>query len=119
MIDELNTAFDALTKGPVWMVLACAAVALSQVLRWVPSFPNKFIPLAVVALPTAGFPLMGDITVFPPTQRNPHLVMILMGFVLGFISWALHAALLALLFKKLQGLLPEGWLPEDVNKTPK
>lgn len=113
MLDQLNTAFDALTNGPIWIILVVAAVALSQVLRWAPRFPNRAIPLTVVALPTVGYPLLGNVHAFPTTQRNPLLFMGLIGMILGAVSWAFHAMLLTILFKKLQSILPEGWVPKD------
>jgi hypothetical protein len=114
MLDQLNTAFEALTNGPIWIVLVVAAVALSQVLRWACWFPNKAIPWTVVALPTVGYPLLGNVHAFPTTQRNPLVFMTLIGMILGAVSWGFHAILLTILFKKLQALLPEGWLPKDV-----
>lgn len=58
------------------------------------AFPNRFIPICVIALGAVLNFVLGDFGAVAPEQRNPGVILGLQGVLLGFAAWSLHALLL-------------------------
>lgn len=96
-------------KGP--KLLAVFLIVLGYGLKFIPKFPNQFIPVIVLLSGTALAPFMlawpqpGEID---PALRYPEVAAwaqtLLAGFLVGGLSWLLHAKLLRkVIDEKLNG----------------
>ena len=88
---ELN---DKLMGAPSGVLVAFFAIALGYLLKTIPKFDNRFIPIVVVLSCTIGFMLIApvcppDIKVLAWRGRN-----FLIGFIIGFAAWTFHAQIL-------------------------
>lgn len=84
---------DELAGAPSGVLLALFAIALGYILKTIPAFNNKYIPLVVVAVCTFGFMLIapepGEIKWRIWIVRN-----FIIGFIIGFVAWTFHAQIL-------------------------
>ncbi len=83
-----------LMGAPSGVLVAIFAIALGYLLKTLPKFDNRYIPIVVVLSCTIGFMLVAPVC--PPDikagvwrGRN-----FLIGFIIGFAAWTLHAQLL-------------------------
>lgn len=117
MIKQATDLFDAVTAGPLWIIIAAVAICLSLFLTWVKWFPNQAVAPAVVIVSTLLYGLLGDPSVYGPKQRYPTLMLMLTGFILGTAAWVSHVAVLAAARRKLAAIIP-GFGGDTENNQP-
>lgn len=83
-----------LTLGPE-MLTCLAMIALGYLLRVVPSFPNKWIPMVCILGAPILYPLLISDGQIAPTVKNPIVLKVLIGFLLGVLSWFGHDKVLS------------------------
>jgi len=109
--------WNALANNPAcWVILAGLNVA-GLVLQKTPLFPNRFNWLIPWLLYVAGVVLtvlLVPVTVFPPTQARPHVLLGIMGLLFGAATYFGHDWLLQWLLSKLGNNLP-GNKPSEGN----
>jgi hypothetical protein len=116
-MDTINDLLAQIQKAPVSLLVIVALNLLGLVLKMVPRFPNGWIPLCLLILGAAAMVKVGDIGSVGPTVRFPEVVLAIIGMIYGFVAWLLHATVL----KRLEKLLPAGWIelpPELTNGQP-
>ena len=106
MIKTATELFDAVTAGPLWVIIAATAICLSLFLTWLKAFPNQAVAPTVVLVSTLLYGLLGDPKVYGPNQRYPVLMLMLTGFILGTAAWVSHVAVLSAARRKLAALIP-------------
>lgn len=106
-------AWSQLTHSPVWLVIAVMSLAWGLFLKWLKLFPNRWIPVAVLAFTTFFYAILADksqVSVPPSTtgwvlKAYPWIICSFYGFLLGFVVWAGHSWI----FKRLEKFLPDGF----------
>lgn len=93
ILQSLQTALEYLWNAPAWMLLLIVLNLLGVFLQWLPTFPNKLIPVVLVVV---GVVLL-ELTVDPATIKNPNprVVIGMVGSILAAIAYGLHFALIA------------------------
>ena len=85
---------DQLYGAPSGVLLMFFAIALGYLLKTIPGFNNKWIPLVVVVVGTAGFMLAAPSRPADMALRIYLVRNFLIGFVIGFAAWTFHAQVL-------------------------
>lgn len=93
-MEQLNTMWTALIGAPAWFIIVIVLNLIGVWLRWVDWFRNKFIVLILIPPSIVLSLLLVPVTVFPPTQPHPHLLLGLVGFLLGAFAWGLQNTLI-------------------------
>ena len=93
-MDEILKWNEQLIGAPSGVLLAGFAIALGYVLKTIPAFNNKFIPLIVVCFCTVGFMLIAPARPADMALRIWLARNFIIGFIIGFAAWTLHAQLL-------------------------
>jgi len=99
-----------ITLGPELLVVLVVWVA-GYILRLIKIFPNKWIPVCLIIVGTALYPLTTNPGQMSFEVRNPLVRQCLIGLVLGFTAWLVHGKLLKPLEAKipwLKGILTTG-----------
>lgn len=118
MIKQATALFDAVTAGPLWIIIAAVAICLSLFLTWLRWFPNQAVAPTIVVVSTLLYGLLGDPKVYGPNQRYPVLMLMLTGFILGTAAWVSHVAVLAAARRKLAAILPGFGNGDSENNQP-
>ena len=118
MIKQATDLFDAITAGPLWLMVAAVAFCLSFFLTWLRAFPNAAVAPTVVLVSTLLYGLFGDPKVYGAQQRYPTGMLICTGFILGTAVWGGHRIMLVILKRKIEALFP-GFMLDDRNNQPK
>lgn len=125
VFETLKDIIIQLTKlGPEGLTLVGCWI-FGYIIRKIPQINNKFIPLICPFLGMVIYPLLANTESVSGDVKNPIIGLFIIGFALGFISWAVHKALLKGLEEKFPSL--KKWLngeentefvkKEDVTKT--
>lgn len=101
-IGTVTGAVQQMQQWPVAVLLVAALVVFGSVLKSMEVFPNRFIPVAVLALGGLLNAFLGDPGTIPPTQRYPMAVLAVQGTLLGAFAWILHHFLL----RRLEKFIP-------------
>jgi hypothetical protein len=89
-MDFLSDLFSQLTALGPEMLVALIVIVLGYVLRWIPQFPNRLIPIACIFLGGILYPLLGPVPKPDAAIRHPMIRLVLVGILIGFISWVSH-----------------------------
>lgn len=87
------------------VILPVSIVAI--VLEMLSCVPNRLILPCCLTLGMLLFPGLVHRETVPPSFPNPLLVLILNGFILGFMAWAVHATLIRWLLSKIPTTQPQ------------
>lgn len=87
-------AIEQMQRAPVSLLLIGVLIVVGAALKAMEYFPNRLIPVVVIALGGLGNGYLGDPGQVSNTQRHPVAVLVLQGILLGFAAWALHHFLL-------------------------
>lgn len=93
-MESLIKINDQLAGAPSGVLLVFFAIALGYLLKAIAAFPNKYIPLVVVAFCTIGFMVIAPAR---PTDMALRIYLgrnFLIGFIIGFVAWTFHAQIL-------------------------
>lgn len=93
-MNELLKLNDELYGAPSGVLLVIFAIALGYLLKTVPMFNPKLIPLVVVAICTVGFMLIAPARPADMAFRIYIGRNFIIGFVIGFAAWTFHAQIL-------------------------
>lgn len=85
---------DQLMGAPSGILIGIFAIALGYVLKTIPSFNNKYIPLVVVLGCTVGFMFIAPPNVSNLDSRIYWGRNLFFGFIIGFGAWTFHAQIL-------------------------
>jgi len=93
-IIQLN---DQLMQAPVGILVALLSIALGYILKSAAFFPNNRIPLVIIAISMAAFPLLQACAY--AEKGSQHILLhvpqnIVIGIIIGFASWTFHAQIL-------------------------
>lgn len=91
LLNLLSDSLGYLWTAPAWLLLLIVINLVGVYLQWVKWFPNQLIPVVLVVLSIVPLEFLVD----PKTIVNPspHLVIGLVGFIIGVIAYALHFSL--------------------------
>jgi flagellar biosynthesis protein FliR len=90
-IIEINAQ---LYGAPSGVLVAAFAIALGYLLKTLPFFNNKYIPLFVVVFCTVAFMLIAPAKAADTSARVWLVRNFIIGFIIGFAAWMFHAQLL-------------------------
>lgn len=105
---SVGGSINDLYGAPIWVLIVLGTIVFGYILRIAEWFPNKKIPLVVVP-----FAIIINLVMMWPfhDKKMAHIDMgawitrqIIVGMILGFVSWVLHKTLL----KNLENRIP--WL---------
>lgn len=85
---------DQLAGAPSGVLLVIFAISLGYLLKTIAAFPNRYIPLVVVAFCTIGFLIIAPAR---PADMELRIYLgrnFLIGFIIGFLAWTFHAQIL-------------------------
>lgn len=102
LTDTIGAVFQQMQQWPAAVLLCIVLLILGTVWKSIPTLDNKYIPIFILAAGGVLNYFIGDMGSVRETQRNPNLILVLWGIVVGFVAWAFHATVL----KRL-----EKWLP--------
>lgn len=114
IIGIVTNAVQQMQQWPAALLIIAVLIVTGGALKMMEFFPNRFIPMAVLALGCALNVMLGDYGSVSPAQRNPGLVLGLQGLLLGFAAWSLHALLLRRVEKYIPFLAGK---TVEINKT--
>jgi hypothetical protein len=99
LLDTLSNFLNGLYGIPATALVALTCIVWGYVLRFVKSFPNNGIPLAVILWGAILLPVIAD-----GNSKLPFRVWlvknILVGLVTGFVAWIIHKQALSRLEDK-------------------
>ena len=94
-----SALFQQILGSPASALILIPVSIFAFVLEVWPLFPSKLVlPMCLVA-GSCLFPGLVAQTTVPPAYPNPLLVLILNGFVLGFIAWVVHKVVVRRIIK--------------------
>lgn len=93
-MNELIKLNDQLWGAPAGVLVAIFAIALGYLLKTLPFFNNRYIPLAVVIICTAGFMLCSPTKDAATAMRIYLTRNFIIGFIIGVAAWMFHAQIL-------------------------
>ena len=103
-----GTAEYLMSAGPA-VVTVVACIGLGYILKALP-FPNKYIPPVVWLTGGVLFPILAPAGSAPSTVRNPTLLFVIVGMVMGFAAWVIHRVV-------LRKFLDDKWFRPDGDTT--
>ena len=110
-MDFIGDLFSQLTALGPEMLVALIVIVLGYVLRWIPQFPNRLIPIACIVLGAVLYPLLAPLPKPDAGLRHPMTRLALIGVLIGFLAWVGHNKFLKPLEDKLPFL--KGFLSSD------
>lgn len=93
-MDWFNEILTKLTSVGPELLLGLCTVGLCYVLKLVPVYPDRWIPPVAIFKPAVLYPLLSG-----PADKATLVRCILIGFLIGTISWRLHKRVEKLLFQ--------------------
>lgn len=99
--------WEQVTKSPAWLVIAGVLNVIVFLWRWAHFCNNRFIPWVCVLGGMLLYFFFGPMETIPKTQRHPEAFMLLLGVLLGFLSWAMNGGLTKLIRTKVPDFLQE------------
>lgn len=121
IFDTLKDIIAQITKlGPEGLTIA-ACWMFGYIIRKIPAIDNKIIPILCPLLGMLIYPLLANPEAVSKDVRNPVVATLVIGFILGFLSWTIHKALFKGLEKKFPAISKwfDGYPEEEkVDKSP-
>lgn len=96
-MDFLNlmlAPLEQLMHAPGCALIILPVSIVAAVWEMMQQTPSKYIPVVCMGLGMALYPLLTPISTVPPAFPNPIVVLILNGFILGFVAWVVHKFLI-------------------------
>lgn len=105
-LQKITDALQSLEGAPAISMVLIACLAFGYLLKVIPSFPNKAIPMAAILFGALLYPIIADANNEIPLRvwlvRNT-----LIGLVIGVVAWTTHRLILSKLEEKF-GLFTKG-----------
>ena len=115
-MDTIIDLNDKLMGAPAGVLVIFLAIALGYLLKGIRVFDNRFIPLAVVIASTIFFMLLSPTRDVVTPLRIWLTRNFIIGFILGFVAWALHKLVLQHIEDKIPGL--NQWIDQEDKGGP-
>ena len=88
-----DAAYQWVTTAPIELVGVLVIIILGYALKMAPGFPRRFIPIALLGI-SVGFYAFGlSPSRAPSTATNPQIFMGMMGVIVWFAAWMIHATI--------------------------
>ena len=103
IINDITQIGGGILHAPAWLTLVAALNILGVFLQATPVCPerfNKYIGVLLAVLGIIFTPLIVPISIFPPEQPHPKILMMIIGFIFGMIAWFFHGLVLQWVIKK-------------------
>lgn len=100
--DTITAVFQQMYQWPVAVLLCVCLNIIGVWLKWLPKFPNRFIPPTLIVLGALINCLAGETGLVAPGQRNPQLILAMWGICIAFVAVLFHATVL----KRLEPFWP-------------
>lgn len=111
MIKDFTDAMGSLYGAPGYVIVFLSTIVFGYVLRAIKRFPNAGIPVAVVLWGAVCNIMLADVYSPPASLRLWLTKNLLIGFIIGFVSWSFHKVFL----KRFEEKLP--WLKGAFEST--
>lgn len=105
ILELLTDTWNQIGKLPIAFAIAAASMFVGLILKRAKFFPNRFIPLWVVASCAIAYTLLGDAKKIETSQEHPRAVLAIYGIILGFLTWLSHKWVLW----RIEKFLPKGF----------
>jgi hypothetical protein len=115
-MDTIIKLNDQLMGAPAGVLVIFLSIALGYLLKGIRVFENRFIPLAVVIASTVLFMLLSPTRAVDTPLRIWLTRNFIIGFILGFVAWALHKLVLQHIEDNIPGL--NQWIAQDDKGGP-
>lgn len=90
----VTSLIEQIHTWPVSVVLFATLIILGSALQKAEFFPDRTIPLVMLACGVLLNILIGDPSQVSPSQRYPAVIFGMWGFMIGFMSWMAHMTIL-------------------------
>lgn len=112
-MDHLFTAlFQQILGNPASILIIVPVSIAAFVLEVWPMFPSRLVLPSCLVLGSCLFPALVSKSTVGASYPNPLLVLILNGFILGFVAWVVHTTIVKRIVNHFGG-----W-PDDKNHVP-
>ena len=105
LTDGIETAGSLVNQMQSWpsaVLLGVFLIIVGGTLKVLKIYPNKFIPVTLMAVGALGYWLTGDPGKVPPEQRFPDVILVMRGVVVAFGACLVHA----LILKRIEKYIP-------------
>ena len=93
-MDYIIKLNDQLYGAPIGVLIGFFAIVLGYLLKTIPNFDNRYIPIVVVLSSTIGFMLISPECPPEIKHRIWQVRNFIIGFIIGFAAWTFHAQIL-------------------------
>jgi hypothetical protein len=93
-MNELIKFNEQLLGLPSGALVGIFAIGIGYLLKTLPWFNNRYIPIFVVTLCTVGFMVVAPVRPVDLCARIYWGRTVLIGFAIGFLAWTFHAQIL-------------------------
>lgn len=114
IVNTVTSVWDRILAAPLHLLIVLLLNVLGWLLKKYTPLPNRWIPLTLIGLSTALYPLLINPGTVSPTVRFPLVVVIIHGFLLGALAWVVHRFVL----KKFGSWLSENLGDPDAPTPP-
>jgi hypothetical protein len=98
--DLFKALFDQVIANPASILIIFPVGILAFVLEVWPMFPSKLVLPVCLCSGSTLFPALVKTSTVPAMYASPLLVLILDGFILGFVAWLFHRLIIKKLIKR-------------------
>lgn len=102
-IESLEKLLTSL--GPIGLTFVLV-IAIGYLVRLVPVIKNRYIPLIAPVVGGFALPLLAPMTLVPKGWRNPVVVLIIWGVIVGVAAWAAHALIISRIEDWIRSKIP-------------
>lgn len=99
-ISLLLAPLEQLWHSPACFLIIFPISICAAVWETLEATPSKYIPIVCLVLGSVLYPSLTSVSTVPPGFPHPTVVLVLNGFVLGFIAFILHKFLIKKLIEK-------------------
>ncbi len=91
--------------GPLGLTFALV-IAIGYLIRLVPWVANRYIPLLAPVVGGVLLPLIAPTGFIADTWKNPTVVLVIYGIIVGVVAWAAHALIISRIEELLSSKFP-------------
>ena len=73
----------------IWLALNLLGVVLQKTSIW-PNAWNSYIPLVLLIMGVTFTPLLVPLSILPPNQPHPKVLLGVLGFIFSVLAWFTH-----------------------------
>lgn len=91
--------------GPLGLTFVLV-ITLGYVVRLIPAINNRFIPAIAPLLGGILMPLLAPSGFVGESWKNPIVVLVIYGFIVGVVAWAAHALIISRIEDFIRSKIP-------------